>query len=480
MKSLKVNLIMNMLLTVSSIVFPLVTFPYISRVLHADGVGKVTFIASIVSYFVMFAQLGIPTYGIRACAKVRDDKEKLAKTVQEIFFINTVMTVLSYAVLLILCFSVDRLREESALVLIIGITVLLNTFGMEWLYKALEEYKYITTRAILFKFIAVVMMLLFVKESGDTLIYGAISIFASSAANILNFINIRKYVDFYKIRSSYSIKPHMKPILVFFALSCAATIYTNLDTVMLGFMHNDAAVGYYNASVKIKGILLSIVTSLGAVLLPRLSYHVERGERDKFIELSNKSFQFIMIISMALTFYFVLYSKEVIHFLAGSGYNESILPMQIILPTVIFIGITNLFGIQILVPLGKERLVLYSVIVGAVINLLLNIYLIPRYSYLGTAFSNLIAELAVLAVQVYFIRDMVKDIVKGINYLPILIALPIASYLSLYSLNFTNSNFLILVISASIFFLIYYIVLKLFKNKFILYVEHQIIRMIRR
>lgn len=480
LKSLKVNLIMNMILTVSSILFPLITFPYISRVLQADGVGKVTFFASIVAYFVMFAQLGVPTYGIRACAKVRDDKEKLAKTVQEIFFINTVMTIISYTVLLILCFSIDRLRENSTLFLIISITVLLNSFGMEWLYRALEEYKYITTRSIFFKFIAVIMMVLFVKDTEDTLIYGAISIFASSASNILNFINIRKHIDFYKIRSFYNIKKHIRPILVFFALTCATTIYTNLDTVMLGFMHNDAAVGYYNASVKMKGILLGIVTSIGGVLLPRLSYYVERGERDKFIDVSNKSFQFIMIISVALTVYFILFSKEVIHLLAGSSYDESILPMQILLPSVVFIGISNLFGLQILVPLGKERLVLYSVIVGAVVNLGFNIYLIPRYAYYGTAFSNLIAELVVLMVQVYYIRDIVKEIVKGVNYLPILMALPIASFLSLYSLKFTNSDFLILVISASIFFLIYYIILRIFKNKFILYVEHQIIRMIRR
>lgn len=256
--------------------------------MQADGVGKITFFTSVVAYFSLFAQLGIPTYGIRACAKVRNDKEKLAKTVQEIFFINFVMSIVVYIALFIAYISVDKFNEEGILFLIFASTLAFNLIGMEWLYKSLEEYFYITVRSLVFKVIGICLMFLFVHDKSDYIIYGMVTIFAGSASSLLNFINIRKHVQFYKLRTDYDFKQHMKPILVLFALSAAATIYTNLDSVMLGFIHGDAEVGYYNTSVKVKYILLSIVTALGTVLLPRLSFYIQNGEREKFLELSNK------------------------------------------------------------------------------------------------------------------------------------------------------------------------------------------------
>lgn len=480
MKSIKFNFIMNAILTVSGVLFPLLTFPYISRVLQADGVGKITFLTSVVSYFVLFSQLGIPTYGIRACARVRDDREKLTKTVHELFFINLVMTMLAYIVLFILYYSVERLREESLLFFILSIAILLNPLGMEWLYKSLEKYTYITTLSIAFRTLALILMFVFVREKQDYIIYGAITVFGTSMASILNFINIRKYVDFYKIKASYGIRKHIRPIMVFFALSCATTIYTNLDMVMLGFVHDDAAVGYYNAAVRLKVILVSVVTSLGVVLLPRLSYYVQNGDRDKFLEISQKAFHFILLISLPLTIYFILQSENIINFLAGAGYSESVLPMQIILPTVILIGITNLFGIQILVPLGKEKLVLYSVFVGVIINLILNIFLIPKYSYIGTAISNLAAEIGVLAIQIYFVRDMIKDMIKNVNYISLLIALVLASIISNLSNSYTENIFVTLCLTSILFFATYYVVLRISGNKLITEIEKQIFARLRR
>lgn len=480
MKSLKFNLIMNSLLTLSNILFPIITFPYVSRILQAEGVGKVTFITSIVAYFALFAQLGIPTYGIRACARARDDRKKLTKIVQELFLINLVMTIISYFTLLIVYFSVDRLREDGMLFLVISLTIIFNQFSMEWLYKGLEEYRYITIVSILFKTIALVMMFLFVKSADDYIIYGAISIFALSASSILNFINIRKHVDFYKISGGYEFVKHIRNILIFFALTCAITIYTNLDTVMLGFIHDDLAVGYYTTSIKIKAILLSVVTSLGVVVLPRLSYYVEKGNKQKFIELSNASFHFIIMISLSLTIYFIIYSKEVINFLAGSGFSESIIPMQIILPTVILIGITNLLGFQILVPLGKERLVLLSVLAGGVVNFTFNLILIPKYSYVGAAISNLLAEFTVAIVQAYFVRDILKEIVKGLNYPAVIFAVICSSIVSLFSRNIFQSDFLVLISSGLMFFFVYIVILRIVKISLIIDVEKQILKRIRK
>ena len=214
-KSLKLNFVMNSILTMSQFIFPLITFPYVSRILLPAGTGKVSFATSIVSYFTLFAQLGIPTYGIRACAKVRDDREELSKMVQELLIINLVMSALSYAVYFAAIYYVPRFRQDKELFLIIGLTIFFNAIGMEWLYKALEQYTYITVRSIIFKFIAIVAMFLMVHEQSDYVIYGGISILASSASNIFNFFHIHRYINIKPV-GHYNFKKHLKAIVVFF------------------------------------------------------------------------------------------------------------------------------------------------------------------------------------------------------------------------------------------------------------------------
>ena len=307
-KSLTLNFLMNAILTMSQFLFPLLTFPYISRILLPAGMGKVSFATSVVSYFALFAQLGIPTYGIRACAKVRDDKEALTRTVQELFLINLVMSVLAYVALFGAILFVPRLHQEKELFLIVGLTILFNAIGMEWLYKALEQYTYITVRSILFKLIAILAMFLLVHEQNDYMIYGGVSILASSASNVFNFIHLYHYISLKPV-GHYNFRQHFKAVFIFFAMSCATTIYTNLDTVMLGFLTSDAEVGYYNAAVKIKSILVSVVTSLGVVLLPRASYYVECKLMDKFCRITHVALNFVILISVPLTVYFILFTQ---------------------------------------------------------------------------------------------------------------------------------------------------------------------------
>ena len=217
-KSLKINFIMNAILTMSSFIFPLITFPYVSRVLMPAGMGKVNFATSVINYFSMIAQLGIPTYGIRACAIVRDDREKLTRTAHELLIINIVMSIISYLGLFLALAFVPRLQSEHTLYIIVSFTIILTTIGMEWLYKALEQYTYITVRSLIFKAISVVAMLLLIHSKDDYLLYGAITIFAASASNILNFINIHRYIGLKPV-GNYNIKRHLKPVLVFFSMS---------------------------------------------------------------------------------------------------------------------------------------------------------------------------------------------------------------------------------------------------------------------
>lgn len=465
-KSLKINVVMNMMLTMSSFIFPLITFPYVSRILLPEGTGKVSFAGSFISYFSMFAQLGIPTYGIRACAKVRDDRKELTRTVQELLIINLAMSAISYVVLFLAIAFIPRLQSEKTLYVIVSFTIILTSIGMEWLYKALEQYTYITIRSVLFKFIALVAMFLLIHEKSDYVVYGGISILASSASNILNFINVHKYINLKPV-GGYDFKRHIKPIGTFFAMSCATTIYTNLDTVMLGFMKTDVDVGYYNTAVKIKNILLSIVTSLGAVLLPRASYYVENGLMDEFKRITKKALSFVFLIALPLMLYFMFYAKESIYFLSGNAYENSIIPMQIIMPTLLCVGITNILGLQVLVPMGKEKMVLYSEILGAIVDMVINALLIPRFASAGAAIGTLVAEFVVLTFQYIVLKDALTETLKQIHYTRIAFALVLGTVSSIWVKMLDLGSLLTLIISAILFWGIYGMYLLIRKEEII-------------
>ena len=477
--SIKKNFIMNAILTMSGFIFPMISFPYIAPILGPDGVGSVRFATSVVAYFAMFAQLGIPSYGIRICAKNRDDKEKLSQTVQELLIINVVMNVIVYALFFLSLAIVPKFAESRTLLIIISSSIAFSTFGLEYLYRGLEQYSYITIRSLIFKVIALAAMFLLIRSKDDYIIYGAITILASVGSNVLNLINSRKLISLKKT-DRYNFRQHMKPILMFFAMSCATTIYLNLDGVMLGFMTSDADVGYYDAAVKLKTILVSIVTSLGAVLLPRSSYYVESGKIDDFRKITEKAFGFVAIVAAPLAIYFTLFAREGILFLSGEKFLPSILAMKIIMPTVLFIGLTNIMGLQVMVPVGKEKLVLYSEIVGAVVDLVLNAILIPRMQSAGAALGTTVAEFSVLVVQVCYMRKYISEVsleqsIAGISLwkiaIGVLLALASSSWVKF--LEFSGvidsimlQNLLLLGISAMLFFGIYFLVLLVLKDKY--------------
>lgn len=456
--SLKRNFSLNVALSISSFIFPLITFPYVSRILLPEGIGKISFITSVIAYFSMFAQLGISTYGIRACAKVRDDRTKLSQTVQDLLSINLVMVFVSYIILAISVVIIQKLRDEYHLVMIMSCTIILNSIGMEWLYKALEQYQYITIRSLFFKLISLGAVFLFIHQQSDYVMYGGISIFAASASNIVNFIHARKFVDF-TLQHQIDWKRHINKLILFFALSCAATVYTNLDSLMLGFMTSNTDVGYYNAAVKIKNVLVSVVTALGAVILPRSSYYVEQGKMEEFHHITEKAIRFVIIFAFGLMLYFMLFSDECILLLSGSAYSNAVLPMRIIMPTVLFIGLTNIMGIQILVPLGREIVVLQSEIAGAIIDLVINLILIPRYKAVGAAIGTLSAELVVLVVQYSALKMDVGEIIKKYNWKRLVLALCLGTGFCLWIKTVNLQPFTSVLFSSFCFFCVYGLVL---------------------
>lgn len=454
-QSVRLNFIMNFILTISNFIFPLITFPYASRVLGATGIGSVTFATSIISYFSMLGMLGIPTYAIRACAKIRDDQEKLEKTVQEIMLLNLMVMFIAILSLIVAVLSIDRLNQEKLLYLVLSSTLLFNVLGVDWLYRALERYTYITIRSIVFKVLGLVLLLCLVKQTDDYVLYAGISVFASVGSNLLNFINLRKFVSL-KPTQKLSLRPHIKPSLTFFLLSVSATIYLSVDTTLLGFMAGNEQVGYYSAAVKLKQILVGVVTSLGAVLLPRLSNYYENGRHDEFKQLVQKAINFVLVISIPLMVYFVIMAKESILFISGTGFLPAVLPMQLIMPTILFIGLSNLMGFQLLVPTNREILVVYSTIVGAIVDLALNLVLIPAWGASGTAFSGSVAELSVFLVQLYFLRDLVLDLFRKSSVLLVILMTSISAILTLWlKYNLTTGAFVSLVLTGSLFFGVY-------------------------
>ena len=471
--SIKKNFIMNIILTVSSVAFPMITFPYISRILSPEGTGVVSFATSFVFYFYTFAQLGIPTYGIRICAQVRDNKEKLSKTVHELLIIQLIMSFISYVCYIVAIFCVPKLKSEMILYFIVGLKIFFESVGMEWLFKALEQYSYITKRSVILKFISLILMFLLVKNREDYRIYAALLIFADTASNIMNIFTVKKFINI-KWMGNYNFKKHLKSIVIFFAMVCATTIYTHLDIVMLGFMKSDVDVGYYNVSMKVKTVLVSLVTSLGVVLLPRTSYYVENNKMNEFWGVTRKAMNFVMITAIPIMIYFIAFAKQGVLFIAGNQYQGAIEPLKILMPTLVIIGITNILGIQILVPLGKEKYVLYSQIVGAIVDIVLNILLIPHYASSGAAIGTLFAELSVLIVQIIALRKNIIELFRKIQIYKIFIALIPALISVIYISGYISNEFISLITTSIVFFGIYGTLLLLSKEKLTINIWNQI------
>lgn len=414
--SVKYNFLMNFVLTASNFIFPLVTFPYISRVLGAAGNGKVNFAASVANYFMMVASLGIPTYGVKACAKVRDDKEELSQVAQEILIINLVTTILATITYGICLFTIPKLKMDKTLYLIEGINIILNMFGANWFYQALEQYDYITGRSIFFKFISVILMFIIVRGANDYRLFAATTVFASAGSNVVNFVRLKKYISFHR-RKKYCFARHMKPILILFAQSAATMIYTNLDTVMLGVIKSDRDVGFYNAAVKVKYILVSLVSSFGNVLLPRMSYYVKGNQKKNFEHLLAEALNAVFFIAIPLSTYFLCEAKDCMLFLAGPEYKDAVITMQLINLAVLPIGLTTVIGIQTLTPLNREHQVLFSVLVGAFADFILNLMMIPTWGASGAAFATVVAEYLVLLVQMIMGRDIINSVWKNVHCL---------------------------------------------------------------
>lgn len=458
------NIVMGFLLKVSQVLFPLITFPYVSRVLLAEGVGRVNFAQSTLSLLSTLAMLGIPIYGIKACAKVRDNKVRLATTVKELLVINSFSMVVSYILLVVCILFIDKIRTDLILFAVMSMTIAFTVFGVEWFYQAIEQYDYITIRSVIVKALSVILMFIIVRDAGDVVQYGFIVVLGTVGSNILNIIRLHRFVSL-KSAEKMNLRHHLKPILTLFAFSATTTFYTSLNTVMLGLLKSDAEVGFFSAADKIKGLGTQIVTVASSVLLPRSAYLLEQGRKDEFYSLIKSSLQFSLVISCPMIALCILNAYQLIMILSGSGFMPAIPVMQIEIIATMFIGMTNVIGVQLFISMDSEKYVFHSTLCGAIAGIILNSLLIPILGASGAAISSVAAEAIVLIAQLIQVRKLRVKVITPSDLIKILTSTALASCVAYFAANSLTGIFSRLLVSCLSFALVYLGLLLLSREK---------------
>lgn len=462
--SLKKNIVFNTIYNISNIVFPLITFSYVSRMLTVELIGRVSFFSTISNYAIMLASLGISSYGIRAVAQRRDNKKELSKTSKELFYINCFATVIVLLGIVMLSLFVDKLKEDKTLLSLNCLLIAVAPLGMNWFFSGLEAYDYITKRNLIVKVSSLFFILFFVESEKDYLYYAAALVFSSAIAYIYNFVYANNYLE--KDHYVYDFKRHFRPMLYLFASILAINIYTHLDTVMLGFISGDKQVGLYTIAVYVKTGLLTLINSVSVVLFPRISFYFIKNDIASANKLLQKSSIFIAFIAIPLTVFSIYEAPNIIIFLGGNGFIEATFCMQIIMPILLISGLSNITGNQILIPLGKENCFMKAVISGSVINLMFNFLLMPKYGAVGAAIATLIAEFTQMSIQVSYAYYHLKDNFKIISIMKLLLA-SLASLLIIILLpssKILNNAIIDIIISWMVFIFFYFIFVLMIKD----------------
>lgn len=456
-KPLFQNFIFNFIKTLNGILFPIITFSYSARVLGVDGVGRVNFAKSVITYFTMLAMLGMNYYGTREAAKRKNDESELSRFCVEMLIINGCTTFLAYLLMVISLFTIPMLDEYHDLLLICSGEIVLQGMGLEWLYQAMEEYRYIAVRSVLFQIGALAALFIFVRDAGDVISYAIITLIASSGSYILNFFNARKYIHIHR-HVCYTIRKHLSPLLWLFAMVISIDLYTVLDSTMLGVLKGDTAVGLYTAAIKVERIVHRLLVSVGVVLVPRLSFYISQKKIKETDELIKKGYNYVVLFSVPAAVGLFMLNEEIILLFSGSQFESAGFTMRLLVPIVIFIPFSVMTNQQTLIPMGKEKLILVSTSVGAITNLILNSILIPRYAENGAAIATVIAELAVAVVCLIIIRrffDMKKVFRFIWQYWFAAAVIPvIVSLIRLMDVSYAVHILLAIPLSAMLYFLI--------------------------
>lgn len=406
-RSVKANFIFNNVRLALNLLIPAVVFPYVSRVLGPDGIGRVEFANSVVSYFVLFAALGIPVYGIRAVARIRDDPKRLSAAVSGI----TAMLCVTCAVCLVAYVAamtfVPAMRREYVLFAVAAPNIVLQSFSYEWFYIGIEDQAYITRRFVFVKFVQLVAIFTLVRTAQNVVMYAAILVGMNGIGTVFNVVRLRKYVRI-GVRGM-EIQQHIRPSLAVFAALAATSVYMYLDVTMVGTICGSKATGLYTTANKIVRIVISVVTSLGVVMAPRLANNVGTGDLVSYRRNLSKSLHFMLFLAVPCAAGLVPVADGFVRLFAGAEFADAGLSMKLLSPIILIVGCAHFVGMQILYSNRREAWYTAAVSVAAVCNFAANTVLIPHFAQNGAVIGTLVAEGVGLAVMCVLGRRLIAE-----------------------------------------------------------------------
>lgn len=459
-KSITKNYIYNVAYQILITILPLITTPYVSRVLNAEAIGIYSYTISITTYFILFGSLGVALYGQREIAYYQTDKIKRSKIFWEINILRFVTMTIA---MVIYYFIYVRQGEYKIYYEILLIELLANCLDISWFFRGIEEFKKTVVRNTIVKLISVALIFTLVKSVDDLYKYFIIYVLSTAIGNISLWLYVPKYIEKVKI-NELNILKHLKPTIILFIPQIAVQIYTVLDKTMIGMIVSDKAeVGYYEQSQKIIKLLLSIITSLGTVMLPRMAATFANGDNDKMKEYMKKSFNFVFLLAFPMIIGIDSVASKFVPLFFGNGYEKVTNIIYIISPIILAIGLSNVVGTQYLLPTKRQKEYTISVICGAIINFILNMILIRMFRSLGASIATVIAEFSVTAIQLFAIRkDMnIKKIVNlSKKYLVSTIVMGIVVLLIGFKGNNSWTTIIIQGISGMVTYLVMLIILK--------------------
>lgn len=451
MSSLKKNFIYNVMYQILILILPLITAPYIARVLGAERIGIYSYTYSIVYYFMLIAMLGINNYGNREIAKVRDNKEKLDKTFTSIYMLQVIMT--SIMLIVYSIYVLFFVKTNVNMYLIQGIYLVSVFFDINWFFFGIEKFKLTVTRNTIIKLLSVVLILLFVKEKNDIYKYTLIVAGSALISQLVLWTFIKKYTKFVKIKIK-DVTKHIKQCIILFIPIIAVSLYKIMDKIMLGNITNMEQVGLYENAEKIINIPMGLITALATVMLPKVSNLVANGENEKIERYTKKSMEFEFMASSALTFGVISIASIFVPIFLGEEFLQSAILVKYLAVTIIFISLASVIRTQYLIPNEKDKIYVISVIIGAILNLIINFILIPKMNALGAVIGTIFAEFSVLLYQAYAVHKIldIKGYLKnGIKY----IILGLIMCIIVSSISFNINSILLLIIKVSIGGIVY-------------------------
>jgi len=398
--SVKFNAVMNTLLTASSMLVNVITVPYVTRVLSVEGYGDVMFAQNVSQWLSAVCLIGVPTYGLRECARVRDDPREMARVVRELLVIITIFTAVVLAGFGVSILIVPRFRQIAALMWVFLVSTLLLSYGVEWFFQAIEQYKYITIRSMVFKMLSLVAMLVFVRGEDDYLAYGVILALVVCGNNVLNLARMLRMVSFSGL-GPMRIGRHLKPLASYAALSIASSVYLAFDSILLGMLSpSNVQVGLYQLASKLKGICFSVINAIIGVLIPRLSYYA-KNDPEKYGALLRRGWGFLLNLCLGIALYLLVYAYPLVVLISSEKYADAVLPVRIIGLVNLLSCMSYFFGLCILSPLDQESKLARANLTGAPISLVCNLLLDGTFGATGAAISVCLAELVIFLMQLH-------------------------------------------------------------------------------